>query len=286
MSIPLFFNNMARGARANRFRQWLSAQKGQFDVVEPDSPEDMRRRLKEQAAAGAAVAAVAGGDGTLGIAAEALCGSSTALALFPAGTANVFARETGFRQNFDFALRILRQGKIREVDLFALNGKPFLQMAGVGLDARAIELTSWEMKKKWGALAYVISGLKALTETPPRLTLRTDDGREAEGCAILLGNGARYGGPFTLFAEASNNDGALDAIIFKKSYPSLLRECLLAAVHGGFHSHRDGAFEYIRLSGGEIRSSQADTPFEMDGDRTGTTPIRIERLGSLRVFAP
>lgn len=285
MRIPLFFNNTARSARADRFRRWLAGHRDIFDVIEPESREDMLRHLAARAAAGAPVAAVAGGDGTLGAAAEALCNTGTALALFPAGTMNVFSREMGMRQDFDHALHILNTGRPREVDLFAFNGRPFLQMAGIGADARAVELTTWEMKKKWKAFAYVIAGARVCMERQPRLTLSTDDGRVLEGGAILFGNGRRYGGPLNFFAEADNGDGLLDAVVFQHSIPSIIGECLMAAVHGGFHSRRHGHFEYIRMTGGSVTSS-GHAACELDGDYAGNAPVRITRHGSLKVLAP
>ncbi len=171
MKIPLFFNNTARSARAGRFRRWLDRHRDFFDVIEPESREDMLNHLVSQANSGAPAVAVAGGDGTLGIAARALCNTETVLAPFPAGTMNVFSREIGIRPDFDHALHILNTGRSKNVDLFAFNGQVFLQMAGIGADARAVELTTWEMKKKWKALAYVIAGARVCTEKQPHLTL-------------------------------------------------------------------------------------------------------------------
>lgn len=285
MKIPLFFNNTARSARAARFRRWLEGHRDVFDVVEPESREDMLNRLSAQAASRTPVVAVAGGDGTLGVAAGAFCNTETVLAPFPAGTVNVFSREMGFRRNMDHALYVLKRGRIRNVDLFAFNGRPFLQMAGIGADARAVELTTWEMKKRWKALAYVIAGARAFAEPQPHLTLTTDDGRVLEGRSILFGNGRRYGGPLALFAEADNNDGFLDAVVFKHAAPSIIGESLMAAVYGGFHSGRHGPVEYVRMTGGSVTAS-GHAPCELDGDYAGTAPVRITRHGTLRILAP
>ncbi|MCC8149370.1 diacylglycerol kinase family protein [Akkermansia sp.] len=285
MRIPLFFNNTARSARVDRFRRWLDSHRELFNVIEPESRKDMLHHLAAQADAGQPVVAVAGGDGTLGVAARALCNTETVLASFPAGTMNVFSREIGIRQDFDHALHVLNTGRSREVDLFAFNGQPFLQMAGIGADARAVELTTWEMKKKWKAFAYVIAGARVCVERQPRLTLTTDDGRVLEGGSILFGNGRRYGGPLNFFAEAGNDDGLLDAVVFQHSISSIIGECLLAAVHGGFHSRRNGRFEYIQMTGGTV-TSVGQAACELDGDYAGTAPVRITRHGTLKVLVP
>lgn len=285
MKIPLFFNNTARSARANRFRDWLETNRRFFHVIEPGSPQEMLQHLKQQAESGAPVVAVAGGDGTLGLAADALQNTQTTLSLFPAGTVNVFSRELGFRQNFDQALQVLKHGCSREIDLFACNGKPFLQMAGIGADARAVELTTWEMKKKWKALSYVISGVKLLAEKQPFLTLTTEAGHTFHGRSIIFGNGSRYGGPMKLFAHADNADGLLDAVIFKRPLPSIIRECLLASVHGGFNKNRYGDFSYVQFREATVTSSHK-AACELDGDYQGDAPVRITHAGTLKVLVP
>lgn len=60
MRIPLFFNNTARSARTDRFRRWLDGHRDLFDVVEPESREDMLRHLAARADSGTPVVAVAG----------------------------------------------------------------------------------------------------------------------------------------------------------------------------------------------------------------------------------
>jgi YegS/Rv2252/BmrU family lipid kinase len=86
-----------------------------------------------------------GGDGTVGQVAAGLIGSQTALAVLPAGTANVWAREIGlnaFSWNHLGALkenaRLLADAPICTVDLGLCNDQPFLMWAGIGLDALTV----------------------------------------------------------------------------------------------------------------------------------------------------
>ncbi|MEI9960992.1 MAG: hypothetical protein WDM76_07615 [Limisphaerales bacterium] len=69
----------------------------------------------------------------------------------------------------------------------------FVQLAGAGLDARAIELVDWQHKKKVGPLAYVIAGLKALREKKPEI-IASVNGQRSSGELILIGSGRFYGG--------------------------------------------------------------------------------------------
>ena len=57
-----------------------------------------------------------------------------------------------------------------------------MQLGGAGLDARAVELVSWKLKKNAGPLAYVVAGLQALAEKQPRITVSAD-GKKLDGRA-------------------------------------------------------------------------------------------------------
>lgn len=285
--VPLLVNAKARSERAGIFRNWLKSNSGYFDVIEPDSPESMYDFVKGFADAGSPCVAVAGGDGTLSIAARALTGSQTALAVIPSGTVNVFSREIGIGSGkYDEALLALLGKRTKDIDLFTLNGVPFVQMAGVGLDARAIELTTWEMKKKWKAFAYVLSGIKAAMEKQPRLRVTMDDGATHEGCLVIMGNGRRYGGPLRVFRDADHSDGLLDVIIFKNGVSGVVKDCLIGALNGGFDADMPGGIVYTQARACTIESD-SPVPCEMDGDLWGYTPVNVE-LSSipLKVIIP
>jgi diacylglycerol kinase family enzyme len=123
-------------------------------------------------------------------------------------------------------------GNETKIDLpraeFSASGKNerryFVQLAGAGLDARAIELVDWRHKKKVGPLAYVVAGLKALRETKPKLPCSRGRGKIFTGELVLIGNGKFYGGPFEIFPQADLRDGLLDVCILPRvDFPTLLR---------------------------------------------------------------
>src|SRR5438128_704857 len=60
---------------------------------------------------------VAGGDGTVALAASVLAGTATALAVLPAGTLNHFARDHGLPINPEQAIQLAREGTPRAVDV-------------------------------------------------------------------------------------------------------------------------------------------------------------------------
>jgi diacylglycerol kinase family enzyme len=75
---------------------------------------------------------VAGGDGTIAVAAQELVGSRTELAVVPAGTLNHFARDQGIPLDTRQALDLAAQGEARGVDVGYANDRLFLNTCSVG----------------------------------------------------------------------------------------------------------------------------------------------------------
>jgi diacylglycerol kinase (ATP) len=204
----VIFNPVACGNKARRFRRRVEAIDAQCALKATTAPGDARRLAAEAVQEGFDLVVAAGGDGTVN---EVLNGlgdvpdgfARACLGVLPLGTVNVFARELGLPLRIERAWEVLQRGRETRIDLpsaeFAANGarrrQYFAQLAGAGMDARAIELVDWEHKKKIGPLAYFIAGLKALREPKPKIIVRVD-GREIGGELALIGNGRFYAGTF------------------------------------------------------------------------------------------
>ena len=83
---------------------------GFFDVIEPESREDMLNHLVSQANSGAPAVAVAGGDGTLGIAARGSLQYGNGAGPLPCGYHECFFTGNRNPPDFDHALHILNTG--------------------------------------------------------------------------------------------------------------------------------------------------------------------------------
>src|SRR4029453_4217140 len=85
----------------------------------------------------------AGGDGTVSQVANGLVGSNATLGVLPMGSVNVFAMELGLPLlNLHRCWDIIEDTNVRLVDLPSANGKYFVQLGGVGLDAQVVKETS------------------------------------------------------------------------------------------------------------------------------------------------
>jgi len=294
--ICVIFNPAARGNKARRFRHFLNELSQQCSLKATTGPGDARRFAHAAASIGFDIIAAAGGDGTVnevlnGIGDEPDGFSKTRLGVLPLGTVNVFARELKIPLRLEHAWKVLKRARETKIDLaraeFMDEGKPesryFMQLAGAGLDARAVELVSWKLKKNAGPLAYVVAGLQALAEKQPRITVSAD-GKKLEGELALLGNGKFYGGPFEIFPGAHLSNGLLDACVFPRvNLPAILGHA------PGFIARRKLSEPRLqRLRAGKIElMSETPTAFELDGEWVGKLPatFSIERE-KLRVVVP
>ena len=292
----VIFNPAARGEKAKRFRRHLDEFGAQCTLKLTTAVGDGRRLAAEAVAEGFETVVAAGGDGTLN---EVLNGLGDApdgfararLGVLPLGTVNVFARELAIPTRLGAAWDILCRGRETRIDLpcveYREHGAParrfFAQLAGAGLDARAIELVQWELKKKLGPLAYVMAGLDALRGPPSVITATAGD-RSATGGLVLLGNGRLYGGRFRLFPHADLRDGLLDVCVFPRVNWLTLALCgprllLTGALPASATQNFRG--ESVTLA------SPSPAPLEIDGELVGQLPATFSvQRSRLRVVVP
>ena len=131
----------------------------------------------EAARAGVDLVMAAGGDGTVTACAAGLAGQAVPLAILPAGTGNLLAFNLGIPLDLAQALEVALTGVDRKIDLGNANGRPFVAMAGLGVDAKMLRSTSEAAKKRFGYAAYVAAVLRHVADPPLRVAVRTDGGQ-------------------------------------------------------------------------------------------------------------
>jgi diacylglycerol kinase (ATP) len=283
---PVIFNPKARSQKGGRVLRFLMNHANRFALYATNHAGEARELAARFSAQGEPVVIAAGGDGTLNEVVSGLAGSRTMLGVLPAGTMNVFAREMSIPfDSLEKAFQVIERGFVKEVDLFEANGSPFVQMAGVGFDAMVIEETTWESKRKFGPLAYLLAAVKVLGERPPKIEVICADGRREEGVAVLAGNGALYGGQFTFFRNADNNDSKLDVLVYKEAGYRLVLDSLRGLAFGGIDLL--GSTCCFQTESFIVRADR-EVPVEVDGEWIGRfSEIRFADTGNrLRVIAP
>jgi diacylglycerol kinase (ATP) len=292
----VIFNPAARGDKARRLRRHLDDLATQCTLKLTACAGDARRLATEAVVEGFQIVVAAGGDGTLNEVLNGIADAPNGLArsclgLLPLGTVNVFACEMAIPSQLEPAWETIRRGKETRIDLpwieYGADGarqrRCFAQLAGAGLDASAIELVHWPLKKKIGPLAYVVAGLNALSRTQSKITV-TGAGQTTTGELVLIGNGRLYGGRYEVFPGADLRDGKLEVCVFPRVTwmtlarcgPSLLlNRSLPAAAVKPFQA------ETLTLT------SPTRTPLEADGELIGRLPANFSlQRSALRVIVP
>ena len=234
------------------------------------------------------IVVAAGGDGTVnevlnGIAAHPLGLLRTRLALIPLGTMNVFARELGIPTSVDSAIRLIKEasetlldiGRIQYPQRYPPKVRYFAQLAGAGLDATAVELVSWTLKKKLGAAAYLLATIRALRRKCS-LVVETS-GMQMQAELVLIGNGKLYGGPLAVFPFADLRDGKLDVCVFRKVNVTHLLAFCWGALRGKFLESSN----IQRFSTAHLKLTPAGpnlVPLQLDGESAGKLPAEISVL--------
>ena len=117
---------------------------------------------RRAAAKGADVLFVWGGDGTVQRCIDAVAGTDTAVAILPAGTANLLAENLGVPRHLAEAVQVGLHGDRRRLDTGSVNGERFMVMAGAGFDARMISDADRGTKDRLGRAAYIATGVRNL----------------------------------------------------------------------------------------------------------------------------
>jgi YegS/Rv2252/BmrU family lipid kinase len=172
------------------------------------APDFVRKAVRH----GVDVLFVWGGDGMLQRCIDAVGCDPVALAIVPAGTGNLLARNLGIPFDIDGAVDVGLHGARRPLDVGRINGERFAVMAGTGFDALMIRDADRDLKERFGRIAYVWTGAKHLREPPFTAKVRVDGNPwfSGEAACILVGNVGRVIGGIDVFDHASPDDGRLD----------------------------------------------------------------------------
>ncbi|PZR70914.1 MAG: diacylglycerol kinase [Chthoniobacterales bacterium] len=281
----VIFNPNARGARAHRWRARVDELARGATLCATSHPGEAEVLARHAAKEGYEKIVAAGGDGTINEIVNGIAGQNVALGLLPLGTMNVFATELGLPVNdLTRCWQIIQENNIRPVDLPSANGKHFVQLAGVGLDAQAVKETSRAFKRNFGPLSYLISAAQIASRPPPLLRIESENAVTEEGSFVLVGNGRLYGGRLPFFKQATLDDGLLDVIVFKRlNYLDMIRYLQNVVFTSQITSPEVEYFQTDRLR----VSSDESVPVEIDGELIGNCPVEFKiRAGGLRVLAP
>jgi YegS/Rv2252/BmrU family lipid kinase len=283
----LIYNPVARRApKVERLREAAARVEGWEITLQPTDAAGHATALAANAASeGYDVVVACGGDGTVNEVANGLVGSSTAMAVVRGGTANVWAKEVSIPKDASKALRLLAEGETRSIDLGRAGERYFVLMAGVGFDAAIVRDIGPVAKRRLGAAAFIVSGLrKTFGHRSVDVDLELDH-KSLTGSMywMLASNSRSYGGVLNIAASAKIDDGLLDVYLLRRG--GLLRLLwLLPWILLGRHHRQPNV---VHRTAEAVDVSTAGLPVQIDGEYAGETPLRFEVAPqALRVIVP
>lgn len=262
------------------------------------TPDDIGPgQVRAALAAGADLVLVAGGDGTVRAVCDAMAGSGVPMALIPAGTTNLLARNLGVPTDHVAALESAFQGQVEPIDLVRLtvNGGPaaggsahrFGVIAGVGIDAAIMGSTSDELKRSLGTAAYVLSGPQALRHRPFDVELTVDDDEpiHSRASVVLVGNVGLMPGGIQLIPDARPNDGHLDVLLASPTDVMEWWGVLQRILSQGRHT--TDAIKQYRARRVRVRLREPEE-YQLDGDVMGPCTEFIAEVdpGAIQMIHP
>jgi diacylglycerol kinase (ATP) len=233
---------------------------------------------------------VAGGDGVISIALQALGGGDVPLGIIPAGTGNDHAREYRLPTGDPVAAAdIVADGWTETVDLGRIlsgaQAKWFGTVVATGFDSLVSDRTN-RMTWPHGRMRYNVAMLAELSQLrllPFRLVL--DGTREitTDLTLVAFGNTRSYGGGMLICPNADHSDGLLDiTMVHSASRTRLIR--LFPTVFRGTHIDLDD------VTTDRASTITVDSPginAYADGDFACPLPAEISAVpGALRILTP
>jgi diacylglycerol kinase (ATP) len=247
------------------------------------APKQVRRALD----AGAELIFAWGGDGMVQRCVDVVAGTEAALAIVPAGTANLLASNLGIPKDVEAAVEVGLSGERLKLDVGRVNGEGFAVMAGAGFDARMIAGADGRLKERLGRAAYLVSGAKNLRARPFGARIKVDGAEwfRGEASCILLGNVGKLFGGVEVFAEARPDDGRLAlGVVTADGVVQWLRTLARAALGTASES------PYARTTTARIVRIKLDRKvrYQLDGgERTKVKSLRIVvEPGAVEVCVP
>jgi diacylglycerol kinase family enzyme len=296
-NVALIYNPYAgrlRGKRVDLVRRvadLMSAAGHRVTSIPTEGPQTAAGLARRHIERGADLVIALGGDGTLNEAMNGVAHSPVPLAVVPAGTANVLARELGLGCDTLRAARRLDELVPLRVAIGRLYAEPqvdryFLLMAGVGFDAHIVYNLNLPLKFRFGQVAYWLGAARAALRLLEAVEVHV--GGEVYQCAFALASRVRnYAGYLSIARRASLLRDDFEIVLFEASSALKLYARYLAPVLSKRPSNVRG-MSFLTAHEAEFRGPTDGRVYvQVDGEYAGRLPARVEVVpGALTLLVP
>lgn len=160
---------------------------------------------------------VAGGDGTIKLAAEAMGDHALPIGILPAGSANGLASDLDLPEQPKKFIPIALYGKTRKIDAININDELGLHISDFGLNAELIK--EYESSSLRGKLGYAINSITTLFQSKGPYEFEISTEKETftkKGIMLALANSKKFGTGAVVNPKGKIDDGIFEVLLFKK----------------------------------------------------------------------
>ncbi len=264
----------------------------QADLIETRGQGDAYRAARYFSPFQVDLVLAVGGDGTMHEVVNGLVDGhhQTPLAIYPAGTINDFARSLQISREVEDFKKMIRQFKVRPVDVGKAGDTYFFNVLAAGMMTDIAYKTTLESKTVLGQLAYYIT---ATLDLPNQLERSISAVFESEECSFqgeilmfLVSNTSSVGGFQCMAPQASFDDGLLDVIIIHKQ--NLLELLPLVVTLGNGEHVKSEGITYFQTKSVKVSSTGPEpVKLDLDGEQVGQLPVEISVVeDAIRMLIP
>jgi diacylglycerol kinase (ATP) len=222
--------------------------------------------------------AVVGGDGSLHDAIAGLSDPRVPVAVMPAGTANVWAREAGIPPSAPAVAAMIEARRTKRVRLYEANDAPFFLFVGAGIDARIVARVEAGRRRRGhtgGMSQWLVPGWSEFLRRPlPDLTVTAEGERWTDLAQVLVTRVRSYAGFMSMPRGIDIGDGVLHVLAFPRRAKAAFVPMAARAVLGRMRVPRD--LRHVITTGPvHIESARGGEPYQVDGDDAGELPVDI-----------
>ena len=282
------FRGGSLGGVVDAVRRRCAAAGAPHEVAITKRPGHGRELAADLADRGFSPVVAWGGDGTVNEVASALMHRDATLGIVPVGSGNGLARELGISLRPEEAVAAALHGLDRIIDVGELAGRPFVNLAGVGLPAAIADLFARQSSPDGfsrrptnpaGVRAVLRRrllagrGLAGYVRATARELLRYRSGRytvaaggrtiERRALLIEVANGRQYGNGAVVAPHARLDDGLLDLVTVDPIGPARAAWGLWRLFNGTIDRHR---YVHCAQVGGVTISADGPLRFHVDGE--------------------
>ncbi len=229
-----------------------------------------------------------GGDGTVSGVAAAVLGTEAALGVVPLGTLNHFAKTLGIASPAA-ATQTLLDGKLRNIDIGMLNGRPFVNNSGIGIYPVVVLERDSARKSgvpRWPAFVWACAKVIA---KPPMVKLRLEaDGQwlRRRTPFLFVGNNVYRTEGLNVGTRARLDEGVLGVCTARHHGRLGLVRLALRSAFGTIRQDRDFTFLTARELNVHTRARRIRV--SLDGEVSRIHPPLEYRIApaALKVLAP